>query len=134
MLCCRPLRSRIRYPYGPLPTKTNEPQVNIKQLRVYLILINIFAIAVTAALQGNNYIVLFIFRICQGIASGMFLNLIPSYINELIPKHLASRFGVYPQFAVVIGVLTAYTVAMIITNCFQYQFLPTDESVANIIV
>ena len=62
----------------------------------------------------------------------MLMNFIPMYINELTPKEIGSRFGIYPQIAVVLGVLAAYTTAMIITNCFDYQFLPTDERVSQI--
>lgn len=62
----------------------------------------------------------------------MLMNFIPMYINELTPKEVGSRFGIYPQIAVVLGVLVAYVVAMIITNCFGFQFLPTNVSVEEI--
>jgi MFS family permease len=62
---------------------------------------------------------LFIFRTLRGILAGMLLRLIPTYIKELAPKEINSRFSVYPEISVVLGVLTAYTVAMIITNSFH---------------
>jgi len=89
----------------------------------------LLAIGVSAALQAGGVVVLFVFRGCQGVVAGMLMNFIPMYINELTPKEVGTRFGIYPQIAVVLGVLVAYTVAMIITNCFNYQFLPTNEKV-----
>ena len=54
----------------------------------------------------------------QGIVAGVFMNLIPTYISEITPKELGSRFGVYPQISVVLGVLVSFVVAMIMTDVF----------------
>lgn len=54
----------------------------------------------------------------------MYMNFIPAYINELTPKELGARYGVYPQISVVLGVLVAFTVGMIITNSFGFENLP----------
>ena len=83
-------------------------------------------IAFSAPLQAGGVVILFIFRALQGVACGIMMNFIPSYINELVPKEFGSRFGIYPQIAVVLGVLVAYTTAMIITNCFGYEFLHSN--------
>ena len=49
------------------------------------------------------------------------MNFIPTYISELVPKELGSRFGVYPQISVVLGVLVSFVVAMIMTDVFGLQ-------------
>lgn len=51
----------------------------------------------------------------------MYMNFIPTYISELVPKELGSRFGVYPQISVVLGVLVSFVVAMIMTDVFGLQ-------------
>ena len=90
--------------------------------------------AFTALLQINNVYVLFTFRFLQGAISGIWLTFIPAYISELTPREIGSRFGIYPQIAVVLGVLTSFTVGMIITDCFGFEFLPTNIPVDQIVV
>ena len=94
--------------------------------RIYLIILNILILGSTAPLQAGGVIILFVFRALQGVVCGMIMKFIPVYIGELTPKELGSRFGVYPQIAVVLGVLVAYVVPMIMQNAFGYQLLPGD--------
>ena len=51
----------------------------------------------------------------------MYMNFVPTYIAELTPKELGSRFGVYPQISVVLGVLASFVVGMIMTDVFGWQ-------------
>ena len=44
------------------------------------------ALVVAGIIQIPNIYVLLIFRIIQGILSGMFLALVPIYIHEISPK------------------------------------------------
>jgi MFS family permease len=94
-----------------------------------LLLVNVLSLLVTGALQYNEIVPLFVFRSFQGIVSGIWMTFIPAYIGELTPKEIGSRFGIYPQVAVVLGVLISFTVGMIMTDCFDYEFLPTDVPV-----
>lgn len=47
------------------------------------------------------------------------MTLIPTYIGEITPKEYGSRFGVYPQISVVLGVLVAFTLGVIFTNVYS---------------
>jgi hypothetical protein len=47
------------------------------------------------------------------------MSLVPTYISELTPKELGSRFGVYPQVSVVLGVLVAFLMGVIFTDSFN---------------
>lgn len=49
------------------------------------------------------------------------MTLVPTYISEITPKELGSRFGVYPQISVVLGVLVAFTLGVIFTDSFQQE-------------
>jgi MFS family permease len=44
------------------------------------------------------------------------MTIIPEYIGDLVPKEVASKFGVYPQVSVVLGVLTSYVLGVIFTD------------------
>jgi MFS family permease len=96
------------------------------------VITNLLAITFTGLLQIDNVPVLFAFRFLQGVTAGMFLHFIPSYISELTPKEIGSRFGVYPQLAVVLGVLFSYTLGMLMQNCFDYQNLPSNVPIQDI--
>lgn len=54
--------------------------------RLYLILVNLLALLSTGALQFGGVAFLFTFRIFQGIAAGIFMQVVPAYIGELTPK------------------------------------------------
>ena len=60
----------------------------------------------------------------------MYMNFVPTYIGELTPKELGSRFGVYPQISVVLGVLVSFLVAMIMTNVFGLEFTAAVPTVS----
>jgi hypothetical protein len=61
------------------------------------------------------------------------MTLVPTYIGEITPKELGSKFGIYPQISVVLGVLTAFVLGVIFTSCFNLQYtpapIPTDWQV-----
>lgn len=61
---------------------------------------------------------LYIFRFLQGVLVGNFMTLVPTYIGELVPKEYGSKFGVYPQISVVLGVLVSFLLGMIFTDSF----------------
>lgn len=102
--------------------------------RVYLLLVNCLSLLATGALQYPGVIPLFVFRSIQGIVSGIWMSFIPTYIGELTPKEIGSRFGIYPQVAVVLGVLVSFTVGMVMIDCFDYEFLPTDVPVEQVTI
>lgn len=84
----------------------------------------------TGLIQVGDVETLFIFRFFQGVLVGLFMTLIPTYIGELTPKELGSRFGVYPQISVVLGVLVAYLIGNVIfTNCFNLDTVPSGQSI-----
>lgn len=66
-------------------------------------------------LQIPDLAVLFVFRFMQGVLVGNYMTLIPEYISELTPKQISSKYGVYPQISVVLGVLVAYSLGVIYT-------------------
>jgi MFS family permease len=82
-------------------------------------MLNFANLAVTGLLQVGDVYALYIFRILQGVLVGNFMTLVPTYISDLTPKEYGSRFGVYPQISVVLGVLTAFTLGVIFTNSFD---------------
>lgn len=84
----------------------------------------------TGLLQIGDVETLFIFRFFQGVLVGLFMTLIPTYIGELTPKEMGSRFGVYPQISVVLGVLVAYLIGNVIfTNCFNLDNVPDGQTI-----
>ncbi len=86
--------------------------------RTYLVLLNLINLAVTAVLQVGDVETLYIFRFLQGVLVGNFMTLVPTYIGELVPKEYGSKFGVYPQISVVLGVLVSFLLGMIFTDSF----------------
>jgi MFS family permease len=93
-----------------------------------LVILNVLNLVVTGLLQVGDVETLYIFRIFQGVLAGLFMTLIPTYIGELTPKELGSRFGVYPQISVVLGVLVAFLVGVIFTECLGINSLQTGQS------
>lgn len=89
--------------------------------REYLIILNLANLLFTGLLQVGDVYILYIFRILQGFLVGNFMTLIPTYIGELTPKELGSRFGVYPQISVVLGVLVSFLMGVIFTNAFDIK-------------
>lgn len=84
-------------------------------------LLNVLNLLITGALQIGDVYTLYIFRLLQGLLVGNFMTLVPTYISEITPKELGSRFGVYPQISVVLGVLVAFTLGVIFTDSFQQE-------------
>lgn len=81
-------------------------------------------LGVTGALQSGDVYTLYIFRIFQGILVGNFMTLVPTYISEITPKEMGSKFGIYPQISVVLGVLTAFVVGVVFTDSFNLELTP----------
>jgi MFS family permease len=109
----------------PFHHESIQQEVTPSPRRIYLIILNLFCIGFTAALQAGDVVTLYVFRILQGVVAGVYMNFIPAYISEITPKELGSRFGVYPQISVVLGVLVSFVVAMIMTDVFD---LETDSA------
>lgn len=86
-----------------------------------MIILNLANLLITGLLQVGDVYVLYIFRILQGFLVGNFMTLVPTYIGELTPKELGSRFGVYPQISVVLGVLVSFLMGVVFTNVFDIQ-------------
>lgn len=91
-------------------------------------MLNLLNLVVTGLLQIGDVVTLYIFRILQGVLVGHFMTLIPTYIGELTPKELGSRFGVYPQISVVLGVLVAFVVGVIFTNALGINNLQNGQT------
>lgn len=91
---------------------------------MYLVILNVINLIVTGCLQIGNIYTLFIFRILQGVLVGNFMSLVPTYIGEITPKELGSKFGIYPQISVVLGVLVAFVLGVILTSSFNQQYNP----------
>lgn len=83
-----------------------------------MVILNLINLLVTGLLQVGDVETLYIFRFCQGTVAGLFMTLVPTYISELTPKELGSRFGVYPQVSVVLGVLVAFTMGVIFSDSY----------------
>ena len=96
-----------------------------------MIILNLANLLFTGLLQIGNVYVLYIFRILQGFLVGNFMTLIPTYIGELTPKELGSRFGVYPQISVVLGVLVSFLMGVIYTNVFDISSTTYPSSLSN---
>lgn len=110
--------------HRPLYNEQAKPKVIRYIARTYLVIFNILNLIVTALLQIGNTPTLFVFRLLQGVIAGVYMNFIPAYISEITPKELGSRYGVYPQISVVLGVLVSFTVGMIMTDAFGFENLP----------
>ena len=67
----------------------------------------------TGILQVPNVYVLLIFRLLQGVLSGMYLALVPIYIHEISPKEIVGLLGCLTQLCVGLGVLVSYFIGMI---------------------
>ena len=104
---------------GFLPHGQIDPQVLSIQHRSYLIGLNLVNLLVTGLIQTGNVYTLYIFRMMQGVLVGNFMTLIPAYIAELTPKEYGSRFAVYPQISVVLGVLVSFSVGVVFTDAFN---------------
>ena len=104
---------------GFTPHEQIDSQVFSFVHRSYLIGLNLVNLLVTGLIQTGNVYTLYIFRIMQGVLVGNFMTLIPIYIAELTPREYGSRFAVYPQISVVLGVLVSFTVGVIFTDAFD---------------
>lgn len=102
-----------------LPDRQTFKEVPRVECREYLIILNLANLLFTGLLQIGNVYVLYIFRVLQGFLVGNFMTLVPTYIGELTPKELGSRFGVYPQISVVLGVLVSFLMGVVFTNVFD---------------
>ena len=78
-----------------------------------MIILDILALFVGGIIQIPNVYVLLIFRIMQGVLSGMFLALVPIYIHEISPKEIVGSFGAFTQWNIGFGCLLSYLMGMI---------------------
>ena len=59
--------------------------IHVFSRRKFVLLINVVAIVVGCLLYINNFILLLILRIIQGICVGMYTSIIPLYTTEISP-------------------------------------------------
>ncbi len=76
---------------------------------------NVLAIIVEGLLQINNLIALLVCRILQGICVGLYMSIVPIYINELAPRQIIGSFGVATQLFVLVGVVVSYALSLILS-------------------
>ena len=114
------VRRGVRHDHRLLFNKFAIEEVNVLGSRTYLIILNVLNLIITGALQAGNVYILFIFRFLQGVLVGNFMTLVPTYISEITPKELSSRYGVYPQVSVVLGVLVSFSVGVIMYVSFNF--------------
>jgi MFS family permease len=81
------------------------------------------AIIVEGILQYNNIIALLVCRIIQGIFVGYYMSIVPIYINELAPRQIIGRFGVFTQLFVMVGVVVSYALSLILSACNAEAFV-----------
>lgn len=66
------------------------------------------AIITTGLLQINNIGLLLALRIIQGFIVGVFMAIVPLFVNELVPLDLHGSEGVISQILIVVGVVIDY--------------------------
>lgn len=66
------------------------------------------AIVITGLLQIPNIGLLMALRILQGFVVGVFMAVVPMYVNELVPIDLHGSEGVISQILIVVGVVIDY--------------------------
>lgn len=66
------------------------------------------AIVTTGLLQIPNIGLLLALRIIQGVIVGVFMVIVPVYVNELVPIDLHGSEGVVSQILIVVGVVIDY--------------------------
>lgn len=63
---------------------------------------------ITGLLQIPNIGLLMALRILQGFVVGVFMAVVPMYVNELVPIDLHGSEGVISQILIVVGVVIDY--------------------------
>ena len=77
-------------------------------LVLLLVIIDVFVIITTGLLQIPNIGVLLALRIIQGVIVGIFMAIVPLYMNELVPMDLHGSEGVISQVLIVFGYVINY--------------------------
>jgi hypothetical protein len=52
----------------------------------------------------------------QGVYIGVYMAIVPIYINELAPKELVGSFGVFTQLFVIIALVWSYGFGLLLSN------------------
>ena len=52
----------------------------------------------------------------QGVYIGVYMAIVPIYINELAPKELVGSFGVFTQLFVIIALVWSYGFGLLLNN------------------
>lgn len=73
-----------------------------------MIIFNIVALIATGLLHITNIGLLLALRIIQGFVVGVFMAIVPMYVNELVPIDLHGSEGVISQILIVVGVVIDY--------------------------
>ncbi len=76
--------------------------------RKFVLLINAVAIVAGCLLYINNFILLLILRIIQGICVGLYTSIIPLYTTEISPREIQSSTSPFTQIFCSSGTTIAY--------------------------
>lgn len=103
-----PHRRSFRGSQCPSLYKLFYKEVNSLLVRQILIIFNIVALIATGLLHITNIGLLLALRIIQGFVVGVFMAIVPMYVNELVPIDLHGSEGVISQILIVVGVVIDY--------------------------
>jgi MFS family permease len=82
-------------------------------MRKFVLVINLLAIIVEAALQVPNIWVLLVCRILQGVFVGHYMAIVPIYISDLSPRQIVGSFGVFTNLFVVVAIVLCFLLQVI---------------------
>ena len=95
----------------------------------------LFAVSAVGSGMAESLSAFFIYRLIGGLGVGMASMLSPMYIAEITPAKIRGRFVALNQFAIVIGILTAYFVNYLLLsigeNSWRWMFIA--EAVPSVI-
>ena len=95
----------------------------------------LFAVSAVGSGMAESLSAFFIYRLIGGLGVGMASMLSPMYIAEVAPAKIRGRFVALNQFAIVIGILTAYFVNYLLLsigeNSWRWMFIA--EAVPSVI-
>ena len=80
-------------------------QIVSKGRRIFLIVFGLLAIVATALTLVLDFWVITIGRLLHGLCCGIFMAVAPRMLDETVPTHLISSFGVYTNIYANLGIL-----------------------------
>ena len=114
--------SNFFMPFGALLGGLNTGWFSNTYGRRYTILISDIIMILSTILSIIPFTETFLLgRLLSGIASGMFLTILPVFINELIPESLIPTFGPFVQISTDVGLVSAYLICLPLptSNCSE---------------